>query len=162
MTFYTQHDLCSVAWRRYQHLIFREAEVLDAPSTIAGRGLFVLNGLMPNQVVVEYNGVALNNEQAERAADNSCHVRMNMDTVVDGKDVGVGFLANHSCNPNSCYKTIKLGGREKKEVVFIYTKKRVYAGSRITVDYGWTTDPSMRKESLVECLCEEPNCRYLI
>lgn len=162
MTRLSRHELCNTAWRRYMSLIDREQDVFVAESTICGRGLFVVDGILPNQVVAEYTGVRLTNAQAAQAYNNSYHFRVDRETIIDGKDVGVACFANHSCNPNSQYRIVQLGGEKRKVAVFIYSRVRICAGSEITVDYNWTTNPFIRKEPLLECQCSQPVCRHLI
>jgi histone-lysine N-methyltransferase SETD1 len=127
-----------------------------ARSSIHGWGLFTLEDIQPNEMIIEYVGEVIRSTIADtrelaytrRGIGSSYLFRMDEDSVstslshcyhylylqvVDATGKGnVARFINHSCNPNSYARVI---GKMDQRVICIYAKSLITKGSEIVYDY---------------------------
>jgi SET domain-containing protein len=116
--------------------------------TVTGLGLFTLRAFAKDDFVIEYTGVLLPNDDADRKGGRYLF-RVNSRWTVDGTGRGnLSRYINHSCRPNCIAYT-----RGKK--IRIYALRAIIPGEELSYDYGTEyLDAYIRPKG---CLC--PACR---
>ena len=99
------------------------------PSAGTGLGFFTLVPIAEDKRIVEYLGMILVGEEAEKA-DARYLMRLYDDFFIDGSHTNnAARYINHSCEPNAkAYRT--------RERVWIRSIRAIKAGEEITYDYG--------------------------
>lgn len=96
---------------------------------IAGLGLFALENIPKDTLIVEYTGEVISNDEADRRGGKYLF-EINSKWTIDGKSrTNTARYVNHSCRPNAESDTI---GKKVK----YFAKRTIKAGEEITVDYG--------------------------
>lgn len=99
--------------------------------TRAGLGLFATKRYKKNDLIIEYTGERIPDEEADRRA-NRYLFEINSKWTIDGSGrENTARYINHSCRPNSEPEV-----DERKKRIFIYAKKRIDPGDELTYDYG--------------------------
>ncbi|RMZ78306.1 hypothetical protein DV737_g3916, partial [Chaetothyriales sp. CBS 132003] len=119
----------------------------------------------PNQIIVEYSGEILTQEECEMRMrkeykDNTCYYLMNFDQnmVIDATTKGsIARFVNHSCAPNCRMEKWTVGGQPR--MALFAGQRGVMTGEELTYDYNF--DPYSRK-NVQECRCGEDNCRGVL
>jgi uncharacterized protein len=97
--------------------------------TATGLGLFALRAFAKDDFVIEYTGVLLPNDEADRKGGRYLF-RVNSRWTIDGTGRGnMSRYINHSCTPNCVAYT-----RGKK--VRIYALCAIAPGEELSYDYG--------------------------
>ena len=97
----------------------------------AGLGLFTLELFAKGELVAEYTGETISEDEADRRGGKYLF-ELNDKWAIDGKDRdNVARYINHSCRPN-CYPELN----EDETRVFIYAKRKILPGEELTYDYG--------------------------
>ena len=97
--------------------------------TPVGLGLFTSRAFAKGDFVIEYTGVLLGNEAADRKGGRYLF-RVNSRWTIDGTGrENLSRYINHSCSPNCVAYT-----RGKK--IRIYALKRITSGEELSYDYG--------------------------
>ncbi|MCA9360356.1 SET domain-containing protein-lysine N-methyltransferase [Candidatus Nomurabacteria bacterium] len=97
----------------------------------AGLGLFANQEFKKGDLVIEYTGETITEEEANIRGGRYLF-ELNNDWTIDGKGrENVARYINHSCRPN-CYPELN----EKETRVFIYAKRKITPGEELTYDYG--------------------------
>lgn len=145
---------------RMNQLKLRKKLIRFGRSRIHGWGLFALEDIAPDEMIVEYVGEKIRSEICERREQgyirrgigSSYLFRVDSETVIDATKCGnMARFINHSCSP-SCYaKIITVEGSKR---IVIYSKKSIRAGEEITYDYKFP-----REDDKIPCLCRAQGCR---
>ncbi|CAI8015285.1 Histone-lysine N-methyltransferase SETD1B-A, partial [Geodia barretti] len=129
-------------------------------STIHNWGLFAIEAIAADEMVIEYVGevvrqaVADERERRYEAAGigSSYLFRVDHDYIIDATRNGnMARFINHCCDPNCYAKVISVGTQKK---IVIYSKRDIAMGEEITYDYKFPIE-----EEKIPCLCGAPNCR---
>ena len=97
----------------------------------AGLGLFAAVPIAKGDLVIEYTGETINEEEANRRGGKYLF-ELNEKRTIDGTDrKNIARYINHSCRPN-CYP--EMNASETR--VFIYAKRNIKAGEELTYHYG--------------------------
>ena len=138
----------------------RKKHLKFARSTIHAWGLFAMERIEANDMVIEYIGEKVRQKVAdhrekvyERQGMGSSYLfRMDEDNVIDATRKGnVARFINHACDPNCTAKIITLDGEKR---IVIYAQRRIEPGDEITYDYKFPLE-----DEKIPCLCGRPNCR---
>jgi len=134
-----------------------------------GKGLFVREDVKKGSHIIEYIGELVDEQEYLRryslyksrsiAEDYFATIKRNefLDATVWGNH---GRFVNHSCNPNSRFKKIRLRG-SNITLLFIAAKRDIRKGEEITVSYDWYKSETEAID-LDECKCGSLNCRGYI
>uniref|UniRef100_A0A1I7X9G2 [histone H3]-lysine(4) N-trimethyltransferase n=1 Tax=Heterorhabditis bacteriophora TaxID=37862 RepID=A0A1I7X9G2_HETBA len=149
---------------KVNQLKYRKKMIKFARSRIHGWGLYALEPIAPDDMIVEYVGqkvrptVADEREKAyERRGIGSSYLFRIDDTcekfqVIDATKMGnFARFINHSCQPNCYAKVVTVDGDRR---IVIYSKTLINKGDEITYDYKFPIE-----DDKIDCLCGAPNCR---
>ncbi|KAL4003127.1 SET domain family protein [Acanthocheilonema viteae] len=145
---------------KVNQLKFRKKLIKFARSRIHGWGLYALEAIAPDEMIVEYIGQKIRPTVADerekryerRGMGSSYLFRIDSDNVIDATQMGnLARFINHSCQPN-CYAKIVVVDGEKR--IVIYSKLAINKGDEITYDYKFPIE-----EDKIDCLCGAPGCR---
>lgn len=97
--------------------------------TAAGLGFFTLDPIPNDKKIVEYVGLILTGEEADRKGGKYL-MALGDEYVIDGSPrSNAARYINHACQPNA--KAFRTGAR-----VWIWSIRAIDAGEEITYDYG--------------------------
>lgn len=97
----------------------------------SGLGLFALRDFKKGEMIVEYTGEKITEEEANRRGGKYLF-ELNSEWTIDGKGrENLARYINHSCKPN-CSPELD----EEEEHIFIYAKKNIKAGEELVYNYG--------------------------
>lgn len=97
----------------------------------AGLGLFAAAPFAKGDLVIEYTGEVISDDEAQRRGGKYLF-ELNDKWTIDGKGRhNIARYINHSCKPN-CEP--ELNDDETK--VFIYAKRKITPGEELTYNYG--------------------------
>ncbi len=97
----------------------------------SGLGLFAGETFKKGDLVIEYTGEKITEEEANRRGGKYLF-ELNDNWTIDGKGrENKARYLNHSCRPN-CYPELD----EKEEHIFIFAKRNIKVGEELTYDYG--------------------------
>ncbi|KAF8359403.1 set-2 [Pristionchus pacificus] len=145
---------------KVNQLKYRKKMIKFARSRIHGWGLYALEPIAPDDMIVEYIGqkirpiIADEREKAyeRRGIGSSYLFRIDEDEVIDATRQGnFARFINHSCQPNCYAKVVTVDGDKR---IVIYSKSLIQKGDEITYDYKFPLE-----ENKIECLCGAPSCR---
>lgn len=142
--------------------------ILVRRSPIHGNGVFAARDLPKGQVVIEYRGKLVTHDEADALYDGSVETghtflfTLNEQHIVDANREGnAARWINHSCAPNCEAVIIERGrGSQRRERIFIETRRAVRAGEELTYDYGIKLDipHTARLKKLWACRCGKKSC----
>ncbi|KAL3420163.1 histone-lysine n-methyltransferase [Phlyctema vagabunda] len=115
----------------------------------------------PYQIIVEYNGEIITEEECDRRMNeeyknNDCYYLMAFDQnmIIDATTGSIARFVNHSCRPNcEMVKWIVAG---KPRMALFAGNRPIMTGDELTYDYNF--DPFSAK-NVQECRCGSDNCR---
>ncbi|RMD39476.1 hypothetical protein DV735_g5658, partial [Chaetothyriales sp. CBS 134920] len=130
-----------------------------------GYGVRSNRSFEPNQIIVEYSGEILTQEECEKRMrdeykHNECYYLMNFDQnmVIDATTKGsIARFVNHSCAPNCRMEKWTVGGQPR--MALFAGEHGVMTGEELSYDYNF--DPYSQK-NVQECRCGEENCRGVL
>lgn len=97
----------------------------------AGLGLFAAAPFTKGDLVIEYTGEVITDDEAQRRGGKYLF-ELNDKWTIDGKGRGnIARYINHSCKPN-CEPELT----EDEKQVFIYAKRKIAPGEELTYNYG--------------------------
>uniref|UniRef100_A0A0N4ZUH1 [histone H3]-lysine(4) N-trimethyltransferase n=1 Tax=Parastrongyloides trichosuri TaxID=131310 RepID=A0A0N4ZUH1_PARTI len=132
-------------------------------SHIHGYGLFALEDIHPNEMIIEYVGEKVRSTVCDvrekayerRGMGSSYLFRVNEQCVIDATlKGGVSRFVNHCCVPNSYARIISV---DKDPRIVIYSKTFIKKGDEITYDYKFPLE-----NEKIPCLCGHPGCRKFL
>jgi SET domain-containing protein len=104
---------------------------LKVKRSSAGLGLFASTPFAKGDLVIEYTGEMISDEEANQRGGKYLF-ELNDRWTIDGKGrENLARYINHSCRPN-CYPELN----EDETKVFIYAKRKISPGEEITYNYG--------------------------
>ncbi|XP_037956634.1 histone-lysine N-methyltransferase SETD1 isoform X2 [Teleopsis dalmanni] len=145
---------------KFNQLKFRKKLLKFAKSAIHDWGLFAMEPIAADEMVIEYVGQMIRPVVADlretnyesRGIGSSYLFRIDMETIIDATKCGnLARFINHSCNPN-CYAKVITIESEKK--IVIYSKQPIGVNEEITYDYKFPLE-----EDKIACLCGAQGCR---
>lgn len=152
--------LLNVDSLKFNQLKNRKKNLRFGRSPIHGWGLFAMQDIPPEEMVVEYVGECIRQAVADARERNyealgigdSYFFRIDDQTVIDASRAGCfARFMNHSCAANSYARIITVEGQKK---IVVYSKVHINAGEEITYDYKFPIE-----EKKVPCLCGAESCR---
>jgi hypothetical protein len=145
---------------QFNQLQKRQKSLKFARSRIHNWGLFAMEPIEPQEMVIEYIGEVIRQKVADhrekayekRGIGSSYMFRVDDDTIIDATERGnVARFTNHSCEPNCYAEVITVQGQPK--IVF-YAAKKIEAGAEVTYNYKFA--PEIEK---IPCYCGTPSCQ---
>ncbi|TRY70386.1 hypothetical protein TCAL_08908 [Tigriopus californicus] len=145
---------------KFNQLKFRRKQMTFGKSAIHDWGLFAMEDIGADEMVIEYVGQVVRpnlsdvrEKRYERQGIGSSYLfRIDLDYVVDATKCGnLARFINHSCDPNCYAKVITVEGEKK---IVIYSKQPIGMGEEITYDYKFPIE-----DEKIPCLCGANNCR---
>lgn len=145
---------------KFNQLKFRGAKLKFGKSSIHDWGLFAVESIAADEMVIEYVGQVvrpvladLRETQYEAVGIGSSYLfRVDLEYIIDATKCGnLARFINHSCNPN-CYARVITIESQKK--IVIYSKQPIGVGEEITYDYKFPIE-----EDKIVCLCGSSQCR---
>ncbi|KAK3364411.1 hypothetical protein B0T25DRAFT_445937 [Lasiosphaeria hispida] len=118
----------------------------------------------PNQIIMEYTGEIITEEECERRMNevyknNECYYLMSFDQnmIIDATTGSIARFVNHSCSPNC--RMIKWIVSGQPRMALFAGDRPIMTGEELTYDYNF--DPFSAK-NVQKCLCGSPNCRGVL
>lgn len=145
---------------KINQLKFRKKMIKFARSRIHGWGLYAMETIAQDEMIVEYIGQKIRSLVAEerekayerRGIGSSYLFRIDENAVIDATRRGnFARFINHSCQPN-CYARVLTIEGEKR--IVIYSRSIINKGEEITYDYKFPLE-----EDKIDCLCGAKSCR---
>ncbi|KAL4223429.1 Histone-lysine N-methyltransferase setd1b [Mactra antiquata] len=145
---------------KFNQLKFRKKALKFARSGIHDWGLFALEPISQDEMVIEYVGTSLRQsvadlreKQYEASGIGSSYLfRVDGETIIDATKTGnLARFINHSCNPN-CYAKVITVDQQKK--IVIYSRRDINVNEEIVYDYKFPIE-----DEKIPCLCGASNCR---
>ncbi|XP_033947206.1 histone-lysine N-methyltransferase SETD1B-A-like [Pseudochaenichthys georgianus] len=145
---------------KFNQLKFRRKRIRFSRSHIHDWGLFAMEPIAADEMVIEYVGqiirqiIADMREQRyeEEGIGSSYLFRVDQDTIIDATKYGnLSRFINHSCNPNCYAKIISVESRKK---IVIYSRQPIGVNEEITYDYKFPIE-----DTKIPCLCGADGCR---
>lgn len=145
---------------KFNKLKVRKKLIRFQRSNIHDWGLFALETIEANEMVIEYVGQAIRQEVAEHrervyermGIGSSYLFRVDDDCIIDATKRGnMARFINHSCEPNCYAQIIQV---EKSSKIVIYSNTTIEMGDEITYDYKFPIE-----DEKIPCLCGAPTCR---
>ncbi|GFO09816.1 histone-lysine N-methyltransferase setd1b-like [Plakobranchus ocellatus] len=145
---------------KFNQLKFRKKQLRFAKSGIHDWGLFAMEPIAADEMVIEYVGqkirqpiADLREKHYEKTGIGSSYLfRVDHETIIDATKCGnLARFINHSCNPNCYAKIITVDGHKK---IVIYSKRDIDINEEITYDYKFPFE-----EDKIPCLCGSQGCR---
>ena len=132
-------------------------ENVQTKKSQSGLGLFALKNFKKGDLIIEYTGEKITEEEANRRGGKYLF-ELNDNWTIDGK--GRDNLAryiNHSCKPNT-YPELD----DQEEHIYIYAKKNIKAGEELTYNYGkMYFDELIGKDKCTCTVCQEKRSEVL-
>lgn len=144
------------------HLLKRRKPVKFARSAIHNWGLYAVDKIEKNEMIIEYVGEVIRAPLADlrernyvRSGIGSSYLfRIDGQTVIDAtKRGGIARFINHSCDPSCMAKIIKVEGTKR---IVIYAMRDIYANEELTYDYKFEREQGVDR---ITCLCGASNCK---
>ena len=164
-------DLCSLTSAsvdRYLRWKIEEKECYVAPSPISGNGLYVMQSVKKDEVILEYTGkrypMAVIEADEQKDKGKYAHEEYMLESycssvVIDAsvQSASDAKHANHMCEPNCEYVSLALEDLSGKlvEVIFLKAKRPLVMFEEVTTKYEWgAEDEAIR----IACACGSKNC----
>ncbi|KAJ3605083.1 hypothetical protein NHX12_027133, partial [Muraenolepis orangiensis] len=151
---------CDSDLLKFNQLKFRKKRIRFCRSGIHDWGLFALEPIAADEMVIEYVGQNIRQVIADmrekryedEGIGSSYMFRVDHDTIIDATKCGnFARFINHSCNPNCYAKVITVESQKK---IVIYSGQRINVNEEITYDYKFPIE-----DEKIPCLCGAENCR---
>lgn len=147
----------------FNQLKKRKKPVKFARSAIHNWGLYAIEPIVRNEMIIEYVGEVVRQKVSElrekkylRSGIGSSYLfRVDEDTVIDATKLGgIARFINHSCTPSCTAKIIKVEGKKR---IVIYALRDVAANEELTYDYKFEREAN--DEERIPCLCGSSGCK---
>ncbi|KAG8140681.1 hypothetical protein E2320_003333 [Naja naja] len=156
---------------KLNQLKFRKKKLRFGRSRIHEWGLFAMEPIAADEMVIEYVGQNIRQVSKQKQAElykmvadmrekryaqqgigSSYLFRVDHDTIIDATKCGnLARFINHCCTPNCYAKVITIESQKK---IVIYSKQPISINEEITYDYKFPIE-----ENKIPCLCGTENCR---
>ncbi|KAF5301069.1 hypothetical protein FQA39_LY10888 [Lamprigera yunnana] len=145
---------------KFNQLKFRKKHLKFAKSAIHDWGLFAMEPIAADEMVIEYVGqmvrpsvADLRESKYEAVGIGSSYLfRIDLENIIDATKCGnLARFINHSCNPNCYAKVITIESQKK---IVIYSKQQIGVNEEITYDYKFPIE-----DEKIPCLCGAATCR---
>ncbi|XP_029915078.1 histone-lysine N-methyltransferase SETD1B-A-like [Myripristis murdjan] len=145
---------------KFNQLKFRKKRIRFCRSHIHEWGLFAMEPIAADEMVIEYVGQTIRQVIADmrekryedEGIGSSYMFRIAQDAIIDATKCGnLARFINHSCNPN-CYAKIITVESQKK--IVIYSRQPISINEEITYDYKFPLE-----DEKIPCLCGAGSCR---
>nr|XP_057925999.1 histone-lysine N-methyltransferase SETD1B-A-like isoform X2 [Doryrhamphus excisus] len=145
---------------KFNQLKFRKKRIRFSQSHIHNWGLFAMEHIAADEMVIEYVGQIIRQNIAdmrehryeEQGIGSSYLFRVDEDTIIDATKCGnLARFINHSCNPNCYAKVITVESHKK---IVIYSRQPIAINEEITYDYKFPIE-----DTKIPCLCGVESCR---
>jgi hypothetical protein len=146
----------SMRYRKYRE---NPKKVLVGASKIHCQGLFALEPFAQGDIVIEYVGEVIDNEEAdfreiyyEKTGMSDCYLfRLDKNQIIDASYMGnMARFLNHSCDANCVAKIESISGEKH---ILILANRFIGKGEELTYFYNFAVESEK-----IECLCGAPNC----
>lgn len=144
----------------FNQLKYRGKCVVFAPSQIHGWGLYAMQDIAQDEMIIEYVGEVIRPSVADareqryekQGMGSSYLFRIDSEAVIDATRMGnFARFINHSCQPNCYAKVVVAQGTQR---IVIYSKRPIHSGEEICYDYKFPEE-----DEKIPCFCNRPNCR---
>ncbi|XP_016302685.1 histone-lysine N-methyltransferase SETD1B-A-like isoform X5 [Sinocyclocheilus anshuiensis] len=151
---------CDSDLLKFNQLKFRKKKIRFCKSHIHDWGLFAMEPIAADEMVIEYVGQNIRQVIAdmrekryeEKGIGSSYMFRVDHDAIIDATKCGnFARFINHSCNPNCYAKVITVESQKK---IVIYSRQPINVNEEITYDYKFPIE-----DEKIPCLCGAENCR---
>ncbi|KAI9683366.1 MAG: histone methyltransferase set1 [Trizodia sp. TS-e1964] len=148
---------------RFNQLKKRKKPVKFARSAIHNWGLYAMENISANDMIIEYVGEMVRQQVADMrerryltmGIGSSYLFRIDETTVIDAtKRGGIARFINHSCTPNCTAKIIKV---EQSKRIVIYALRDIAQNEELTYDYKFERE--IGSDDRIPCLCGTDGCK---
>ncbi|KAI1338999.1 hypothetical protein F5Y15DRAFT_89286 [Xylariaceae sp. FL0016] len=148
---------------RFNQLKKRKKPVKFARSAIHNWGLYAMENINKDDMIIEYVGEQVRqsiseireNRYLKSGIGSSYLFRIDDNTVVDAtKKGGIARFINHSCMPNCTAKIIKVEGSKR---IVIYALRDIAQNEELTYDYKFERE--IGSLDRIPCLCGTAACK---
>lgn len=148
---------------RFNQLKKRKKPVRFARSAIHNWGLYAMEDISANDMIIEYVGEKVRQQVADlrerrylkSGIGSSYLFRIDESTVIDAtKRGGIARFINHSCTPNCTAKIIKVDGSKR---IVIYALRDIRRDEELTYDYKFERE--FDSDDRIPCLCGSTGCK---
>ncbi|KAK6956440.1 hypothetical protein Daesc_001718 [Daldinia eschscholtzii] len=120
-----------------------------------GYGIRANRCFEPNQIIMEYTGEIITEEECDRRMNEKYKDNQNM--IIDATTGSIARFVNHSCSPNC--RMIKWIVSGQPRMALFAGDRPIMTGEELTYDYNF--DPFSAK-NVQKCLCGSQNCRGVL
>ncbi|KAI1004068.1 Histone-lysine N-methyltransferase, H3 lysine-4 specific [Podosphaera aphanis] len=147
----------------FNQLKKRKKPVKFARSAIHNWGLYAMENIPTNDMIIEYVGERVRQQVADgremryliSGIGSSYLFRIDENTVIDAtKKGGIARFINHSCVPNCTAKIITV---EKTKRIVIYALRDIAQNEELTYDYKFERE--IGSNDRIPCLCGTEACK---
>ncbi|KAH6648890.1 hypothetical protein BKA67DRAFT_522728 [Truncatella angustata] len=148
---------------RFNQLKKRKKPVKFARSAIHNWGLYAMENINKDDMIIEYVGEEIRQQIAElrehrylkSGIGSSYLFRIDDNTVIDAtKKGGIARFINHSCMPNCTAKIIRVEGTKR---IVIYALRDIAESEELTYDYKFERE--IGSLDRIPCLCGTAACK---
>ncbi|KAK1760463.1 histone-lysine N-methyltransferase, H3 lysine-4 specific [Echria macrotheca] len=148
---------------RFNQLKKRKKPVKFARSAIHNWGLYAMENIPKDDMIIEYVGEEVRQQIADlrehrylkSGIGSSYLFRIDDNTVIDAtKKGGIARFINHSCMPNCTAKIIKVEGSKR---IVIYALRDIAQNEELTYDYKFERE--IGSLDRIPCLCGTAACK---
>ncbi|KAK3370299.1 histone-lysine N-methyltransferase, H3 lysine-4 specific, partial [Podospora didyma] len=148
---------------RFNQLKKRKKPVKFARSAIHNWGLYAMENIPKDDMIIEYVGEEVRQQIAELRENrylksgigSSYLFRIDDNTVIDATKMGgIARFINHSCMPNCTAKIIKVEGSKR---IVIYALRDIAQNEELTYDYKFERE--IGSLDRIPCLCGTAACK---
>ncbi|KAF5025139.1 hypothetical protein F66182_2779 [Fusarium sp. NRRL 66182] len=148
---------------KFNQLKKRKKPVKFARSAIHNWGLYAMENIAKDDMIIEYVGEQVRQQISEirenrylkSGIGSSYLFRIDENTVIDAtKKGGIARFINHSCMPNCTAKIIKVEGSKR---IVIYALRDIALNEELTYDYKFERE--IGSLDRIPCLCGTAACK---
>ncbi|KAF4336159.1 histone-lysine n-methyltransferase H3 lysine-4 specific [Fusarium beomiforme] len=148
---------------KFNQLKKRKKPVKFARSAIHNWGLYAMENIAKDDMIIEYVGEQVRQQISEirekrylkSGIGSSYLFRIDDNTVIDAtKKGGIARFINHSCMPNCTAKIIKVEGSKR---IVIYALRDIAMNEELTYDYKFERE--IGSTDRIPCLCGTAACK---
>ncbi|KAL8767445.1 MAG: hypothetical protein Q9209_006031 [Squamulea sp. 1 TL-2023] len=148
---------------RFNQLKKRKKPVKFERSAIHNWGLYAIENIAANDMIIEYVGEKVRQQVADMrerqylksGIGSSYLFRIDENTVIDAtKRGGIARFINHSCTPNCTAKIITV---DRSKRIVIYALRDIDQDEELTYDYKFERE--WGSDDRIPCLCGSSGCK---